>query len=132
MKLQNSTKRILSGFLLALCASPASNPTISMAESVVSRNGFTSSMHGTLIGNFITKSSIVIGSDSIVSDDNGAILLETDKTCQPSIGSIATIQGEYGMPVMSGKSSAFLHHRSGNWGQALLSRHSVSSLQPRH
>jgi hypothetical protein len=72
--------------------------------------GQPSSMRGTLIGTFITSTSIVIGSDSVVVDDNGGFLQEAEKTCRPSGGSIATIQGEYGMPLVSGRSSAFLYN----------------------
>jgi hypothetical protein len=130
MALQKYTKRILVGILmlLELWAFPVSNPAISIAETMVSRSEPASSMHGTLIGNFITANSIVIGSDSIVSDDNGVFLQETDKTCQPSPRSIATIQGEYGMPVISGKSSAFLYHAFRVACSELLNRKTPQSL----
>jgi hypothetical protein len=53
---------------------------------------------GTLIGHFITSTGIVIGADGAVSDGK-ALLPGADKTCQTSPKSIATIQGQYGIPL---------------------------------
>jgi hypothetical protein len=54
-------------------------------------------MFGTLIGIFVTSTAIVIGADSAISGKEG-YLGELNKTCKTSSRSIATIQGEYGIP----------------------------------
>jgi hypothetical protein len=56
-------------------------------------------MFGTLIGIFISATAIVIGADSAVSMGNGTVVY-VDKTCLLDSTAVATIQGEYGIPLV--------------------------------
>lgn len=61
-------------------------------------------MFGTLIGIFITSAGIVIGADSILWGSNTPGPARGEKTCQPSLRSVAALEGWYGEAL-------YLHRR---------------------
>jgi hypothetical protein len=53
-------------------------------------------MFGTLIGIFITSAGIVIGADTVLWGSSAPDPTRVDKTCMPSVRSVATLEGWYG------------------------------------